>query len=249
MVLALVLALTSHLNYSNYRKTLGELNLTRHMVLAKDVRQAVVAGLNIGLRPSENETLLPLMRDIVRKHGSVTYIAIVDEMGGVISAGKYQAAHLINSKELINTTRIDEYWQSGDRGAAQVGVVFLNSFDVKIGAVVIGYDMAEVQSSINSMLLKLVNDTLVVLVLMALITLASVYYLTRRFTRDLETVGKNIAETLNPEPPAPLPRDVFGGGIADEINEFALLTQHIAVKLHQLETEAGVNAGKPEGTA
>lgn len=245
LVLALVLALTSHLNFSNYRKTLGELNLTRHTVLAKEVRQAVVAGLNIGLRPGENENLLPLMQEIARRYSSVSYVAVVDDLGGVMSAGKYPAAASAHWKEMITTTSVDQFWQSGNRKTAQVGVVFTNSFDVKSGAVIIGYDMAGVDSSIAAMLWKLVKDTVMVLTLMALITLVGVYCLTRRFTRDLALVAGNIAETLNPDPPQPLQRDVFGGGIADDINEFSVLAQQVAVKLSHLEAEASLHFDQP----
>lgn len=249
LVIASVLALTSFLNYSNYRKTLVELNLTRHLVLVKDLRQAVESGLNIGLRPAENETLLPLLRQVAHRHGGISYIVLLDDMGGILGVGKYPMLAATNWKELLLATPVDQYWQSGDRGAAQLGVVFANSFNVKIGAVVIGYDMAGLELASNAMLWKLIQDTVMVLILMASITLVAVYYLTRQFTRDLKMVGDNIAATLDPELPAPLARDVFGSGVAEEINQFSLLMHHVGVKLSQLEAGvalAGPDAGKLE---
>lgn len=238
-VIALVLVLTSYLNYSNYRKTIVELNLTRNLVLAKDVRQTIESGLNIGLRPVENENLLPAIRAIARSHPGIRYVAVINEQGGVIGEGALPARAGAEWKTLVDNTAVDAYWNSGDNVTAQVGLVFVNGFDIKIGAVVIGYDMTAVESSAAAMFWKLVVDTFIVLTLMSIITLVAVYFLTRRFTRDLKLVGAHISGALDAEQPAPLKDDVLEHDVSAGINDFSALSHELGCKLSGLEQQAG----------
>lgn len=239
LVIALVLVLTSYLNYSNYRKNIVELNLARNLVLAKDVRQTIESGLNIGLRPGENENLLPSIRAIVGSHPEIRYVAVINEQGGVIGEGTLPAPAAGAWKTLLENTSVDTYWNTGDNVTAQVGLVFVNGFNIKIGAVVIGYDMTLVEASVAAMFWKLAADTLMVLALMAIITLVAVYFLTRRFTRDLKLVGAKISGALDAELPLPLSDDVLEHDVSAGINDFSALSHELGSRLSRLEAQSG----------
>src|ERR1700739_2918511 len=79
LVMSVVLLLISFLNYSNYRKTYLELNLTRYLVMAKDLRQTVESGLNIGRRPSENLQLLPMMQAMENRRDGIRYVGVITD--------------------------------------------------------------------------------------------------------------------------------------------------------------------------
>jgi hypothetical protein len=56
-IIALAIGLISFLNYSNYERTYRQLNVSRITVVARDLRQAIEAGLNVGLAPRSNTQL------------------------------------------------------------------------------------------------------------------------------------------------------------------------------------------------
>ena len=51
LIIALAIGFVSFLNFYNYGKTYRELNVARLAVMARDVRQAIESGLNVGLAP------------------------------------------------------------------------------------------------------------------------------------------------------------------------------------------------------
>ena len=57
LIIALAIGLISFLNYYNYEKTYSQLNVSRITVVARDLRQAIETGLNVGLAPRNNTQL------------------------------------------------------------------------------------------------------------------------------------------------------------------------------------------------
>ena len=57
LIVALAVGLISFLNYYNYEKTYRQLNVSRITVVARDLRQTIEAGLNVGLAPRSNTQL------------------------------------------------------------------------------------------------------------------------------------------------------------------------------------------------
>src|SRR3981189_2291925 len=57
LIIALAIGLISFLNYYNYEKTYRQLNVSRITVVARDLRQATGAGLNVGTSPRNNPQL------------------------------------------------------------------------------------------------------------------------------------------------------------------------------------------------
>ena len=66
LIIALAVGLISFLNYYNFEKTYRQLNVSRITVVARELRQAIEAGLNVGLAPRNNTQLgkdLAIARD------------------------------------------------------------------------------------------------------------------------------------------------------------------------------------------
>ena len=79
LIIALAIGFISFLNYYNYRKTYQELNVARIMVVARDLRQAIKSGLNVGLGPRSN-TQLATALTIAKDHtDGVRFAVVIDE--------------------------------------------------------------------------------------------------------------------------------------------------------------------------
>ncbi len=235
LVLALVLILISFLNYSNYRKTYLELNLTRYLVLAKDVRQTIETGLNVGLPPLENARLLPAIQELARRHGGIRYIAILDDSGAVLGAQRVPAATLAQWRARLQATAATDYWQAQDAATYQLGMPFLNNFNLKAGAIIVAYDKGPITAATDAMLRALGTDVLLVLLVLAALTLAGSYALTRTISAELVTVGQGIDAALGEAAPCAVDEHILGGGVADDINAFAHLSHEVAGQLAALE--------------
>src|SRR3977135_3600764 len=79
MIIALAIGFISFLNYYNYRKTYQQLNVARVMVVARDLRQAIESGLNVGLAPRSN-TQLATSLTIAKDHtDGVRFAVVIDQ--------------------------------------------------------------------------------------------------------------------------------------------------------------------------
>lgn len=245
VVIALVLVLISYLNYSNYRKAYLELNLTRYLIVAKDVRQTVLGGLNVGLEPAQNTRLLPAIHEEVRNASGITFIGVIDEAGEVTGAGKL-SARAARWRASLASTAPDAYWQTSDADTIEVGLPFMNNFHIKAGAVVIGYDRRAIENAASDMLRKLVFDVLLTMVFVAALSFAGVWLATRKLAGALASV----AATLDPAAPGgarvAVDGDLLGAGAAGEINDFADLSRTLVADIAGLEREVAAAARKED---
>ncbi|MGW8389999.1 hypothetical protein [Pseudoduganella sp. HUAS MS19] len=236
MVIALVLVLISYLNYSNYRKAFLEQNLTRNLIVAKDVRQTVLGGLNIGLEPGANMRLLPAIRDAARDGSGIRYIGVLDDAGAVIGDGDIIGRAAQWRKRLAGTAA-DAYWQASDADSMEVGIPFENNFHIKSGAVVIGYDRLAIEAAASDMRRKLVVNVAITLLCVVLLTFGGVYLATRKLASALAGAATAIDAATAHGKPAPLAGDVLGAEAAQEINEFTELSQRVVGGIAVLEHE------------
>ena len=244
LVIALVLLLISYLNYSNYRKAYLDLNLTRYMIVAKDVRQSVLGGLNVGLAPAENARLLPSIREQARRESGIHFIGVIDESGAVIGAGRISPAAAARWRASLAATAPDAYWQTSDADTIEIGIPFMNNFNIKAGAVVIGYDKRAIESAASDMLGKLGLDLVLTLACVAALTLAGVHLVTRKFCRALASVAATIGSALGQGTPLRAQGDFLGAGVADEINDFTALSHSLVSDIAALERDvAAARAG------
>lgn len=237
LVIAFVLAIISFLNYSNYRKTYLDSSLSRHLVLAKELRQVIEAGLNIGIKPSENLNLLPAIKELIRSHAGIHYIYIIDENGGVIGEGNAPAGNDLFYSNKIKETQESKYWQEMTSDTIQLGIVFLNNFNIKTGAVMIGYDRLVIESAAHQMRNKLVLDMLLTFALLAVLTYGGVFTLTRKFANELAQVSGVIDSAIGAEKPLKIEGHVLSGSVAQDINDFTALGHQLAQKMTELERE------------
>ncbi|KQW89119.1 hypothetical protein ASC94_21920 [Massilia sp. Root418] len=247
LVFAVMLALQVFLNYSNYRKTYLNLNLSRHLVLAKDVRQTVEAGLNLGLRPTANVQLMAVLERIGLRQTGISYVAIADDAGEVVGSGALPALSPAAWRALAGKATADAYWQDADDATLQLGMPFANSFGGKAGVIVIGYARAPVEQAIAAMRTKLALDYLAVVALAALCVSGAVLLMTRSFAAQLERLAGAIAGALAPAP-VPVPAsaqtaDGAGGDMADDVAQFIAVSREAAQALAQAQHQTQQQPG------
>lgn len=247
LVIAFVLSLISFLNYSNYRKNYLELNLTRYLIMGKDLRQTIESGLNIGIFPAENLNLRPTMKELAQRQMDTRYIGILDESGIVIQEGNFPANIPAHWQTLLERTAADAYWQDSDASHFEIGMPFSNNFNLKTGAVVIGYDRGAIEAATSNMRRKIILNLLQTLLLCAVVIFGGCWLLTRKLASNLSIIDQALKLSLQAPQPVQVSEALLGSAMAQDINAFTAISHQVAQELNQLEADALASAkgGRP----
>jgi hypothetical protein len=239
LVVSAVLIVISFLNYSNYRKTFLQLNLSRYLVVANDLRQTVEAGLNIGLEPDANARLLPAMQELTKQQAGTRFIAVLQSNGAVINEGAVAPDAVPDWQHRMHTA--DSYWQANRGDNVELGMIIRNNFNLKVGAVVIGYDRLAIEDAMAAMRRKLLVDTVQILAAASVLILLGVNLITRKLGGQLESISRVVDRVLTEPDPPLLPEDALDQKLADDVNMFANLS-------HRALRTFGDERAHPPGT-
>jgi hypothetical protein len=219
LIIALAIGFISFLNYYNYRKTYQQLNVARIMVVARDLRQAIESGLNVGLAPRSN-TQLAAALTIAKDHtDGVRFAVVTDEAAKrLVEAGEAAARQdwrrrLERAGEVVS-------WQGEDDDTYQIGLPFRNSFGVIVGAVVLGYDKAAIDRATAAMEVALFVDWIWAAGLLTALTFLGIWWLTHGLESELSEAEEALAHALSDRPVGDLRLPLLGEEIARGIPEF-----------------------------
>src|SRR5258705_1278393 len=135
LIIALAIGLISFLNYYNYEKTYKQLNVSRIIVVARDLRQAIETGLNVGLAP-RNNTQLGNDLAIARDHTEgLRFAVVIDESANRLVEVGETAAEQDWARRLAGIGD-EAYWLAERPRTYQIGMPYRNSFGVTGGAIV-----------------------------------------------------------------------------------------------------------------
>jgi hypothetical protein len=219
LIIALAIGFISFLNYYNYRKTYQQLNVARIMVVARDLRQAIESGLNVGLAPRSN-TQLATSLAVAKDHtDGVRFAVVIDEAAKrLVGAGDAAA----NQEWLRRLQRVGEElsWLGEDDDTYQVGLPYRNSFGVSVGAVVLGYDKIASDRATAAMAFTLFVDWVGAVLLLTTLTVLGTWRLTRELESELTQAEAALAHTVSDEPVGDLRLPVLGEEIARGIPGF-----------------------------
>jgi sensor histidine kinase regulating citrate/malate metabolism len=222
LVISAVLIIVSFLNYSNYRKNFLQLNLSRYLVVANDLRQTVEAGLDVGLDPAANGRLLPTMQELSKQQSGTRYIAILHSHGDIIRQGDIPP-NVAGDWE-ARMRNVETYWQANRPDSLEIVMPIRNNFNLKIAAVVIGYDRVAIEDAMAAMRRKLILETLQVLVAAVLVIIVGVKIITRQLGADMASIGQVIDRVLTDADPPLLPENDMDPTLVEDINMFANLS-------------------------
>ncbi len=229
LVIALVLTLISFLNYSNYRKNFYEQNSARYLVLAHDLRQSIEAGLNLGLAPSANTRLHAMMQEAMRQQEGARFIAVIDDSGALLAEGEVDKNALPQWRARLQQS--DSHWQQAHPDYLELGMPFVNSFNLKSGAVLIACQRAPIEQAMADMRRRLLLDALQALALAAICTLAGVYWLMRPLQQQLQQLRGVIDGVLHaPEPPL-VPAQLLDAQAEQDLQQFSNVAHRVLQQL------------------
>ena len=184
LIIALAVGLISFLNYYNYEKTYRQLNVSRITVVARELRQAIESGLNVGLAPRNNTQLEKALATAQERTEGLRFAVVIDEQANrTVEVG-------VAAPEQDWLRRIQDIgdglsWIGEGRDTYQVGLPFRNSFGVMVGAVILGYDKAAIDRATAAMRLTLFVDWLVAAAAVGFLTLLGVRMVTRSLESEL----------------------------------------------------------------
>jgi hypothetical protein len=237
LIIALAIGFISFLNYYNYGKTYRELNVARIMVVARDLRQAIESGLNVGLAPRSNTQLatsLALAKDHIE---GVRFAVVIDEAAKrLVGVGDAAA----NQDWLQQLRHLGEElsWLGKDDHTYQVGLPYRNSFGVIVGAVVLGYDKAVIDRATATMAFTLFVDWVGAVLLLTTLTVLGIWRLTRELESELTQAEDTMAHALSDEPVGNLHLPVLGEEIARGIPGFIERSRATAAALDRSLSKA-----------
>jgi hypothetical protein len=192
LIISLAIGLISFLNLYVYRKTYKDLNIARLSVVARDLRETVEVGLNLGLSPQNNTELGVLVTSVTGKTEGLRFLVIIDENGrplsevGSIASGRDWAKRLDGNP-----------WSDEDNESYHVGLPFRNSFGVVVGAVIIGYDKSSLELAVTAMRNSLAIDWIYAVTAVFAIMLFGVWFLTLELQLDIDKSEEILNHTFD----------------------------------------------------
>src|SRR5262245_8820160 len=199
LIIALAVGFISFLNYYNYRKTYEQLNVARIMVVARDLRQTIESGLNVGLAPRSNTQLAASLSIAKERTDGVRFVVVIDEAAKrLVEAGEVPPNH--DWLRQLQRVSEDLFRLGEDADTYQVGLPYRNSFGVIAGAVVLGYDKAAIDRATAAMGLTLLVDWIRAVALLTALTVLGIWWLTHGLESELTQAERALAHALSDEP-------------------------------------------------
>ena len=219
LIIALAIGLISFLNYYNYEKTYKQLNVSRITVVARDLRQGIETGLNVGLAP-RNNTQLGKDLELARQHTEgLRFAVVIDENANrLVEVGEPAAEQ--DWQRRLSSIGSQASWLGEGTHTYQVGMPYRNSFGVIIGAVVLGYDKAAIDQATSAMRLALLADWATAVAVLSLAALLGVWWVTHRLEQELTEADAALGRTLADDAPPTLELPVLGEAVENGIPEF-----------------------------
>lgn len=219
LMIALAIGFVSFLNYYNYGKTYRELNVARVAVVARDLRQAIESGLNVGLPPRSNTQLASSLAVAKEHTNGLRFAVVIDEAAKKLVEVGEAAANQDWLRRLRDVGK-ELSWLGEDDDTYQVGLPYRNSYGVTVGAVVLGYDKGAIDRATAAMGLSLLADWVQAVVLLTALTVLGIWRLTRGLESELMQAEEALTHALSDEPVPDLRLPVLGEEIARGIPEF-----------------------------
>lgn len=240
LVIVITVGLISFLNYSNYHKNHHEFTQSRYLVLANDIKQTIEYSLNLGLPLGQLEQAQRLLDEIKLRMPSILFIRVFNDQRTIAFATE---PALIGQSiaptwfDIIDRTGKDAHWHGEDDAAYLVAVPLVNNFDVKVGAVVVGYSRAKFDAQSTFMGQRLMMDTLGVTVVTLLLMLVGIRLIMREIEPGMAQVEQSLDRFLD-DPNAPLPAVTAAGSTLEhDITEFEQASRQALIAIETVATD------------
>jgi hypothetical protein len=207
-------------------------------VVARDLRQTIEAGLNVGLAPRNNTQLKAALELAKETTPGLLFAAVISDKTRehLVEVGELDPVQDWGTK--LSLVGDSPFWLGEDASSYQVGVAFRNNFSVVAGGVVVGYDKRAIDQAMVAMQSAMFFDWLRASALFAALALFGVWWLTRRLDLELKLAEAALNKTFDAEAIAPLRTPLLGPDIENGIPAFIEQSRAAAAALGPAMPEA-----------
>lgn len=213
LVIAAGLILASFLDYANFRRAYDDLMTSRVLVPVQDARHMIEYGMDLGLDPGSLTTLEVLLRETLDHEPDLAAILVEGRNGRLQLEVSRPATPL--PADLRSVERVPgpdgRYWSAVDAPYYLIGMPLVSSFGQSAGNVILVFDRAALQRPLEEMAERLSATLGQVLLLVALVTIAGLWWLLRPFRREMAAAERLAAGA------APGQVDVAGRPLLEDV--------------------------------
>lgn len=232
---------TNFLNYYKYQSTLRELVESRFIVVGLDIKHSIEGSVNLGIPLSQTENTQEILNRVKAADEqilSVEVFAISGADGNRLfgtdaeGIGKKVPESWVNGAE----SKDSNTWQFDEPEAFGVGIALINSFNKRIGGIVVRYSRAYQQTKIEAMFQSLARTVLAFI---------GVYVFFRPISTTFSRMTASLSSLLSNEEP------VFNAANAETPEEkhyaaFQEKTHKVLAVLREAEEQGLTDAKETE---
>jgi len=187
LILAFALLLNTFLNFSNFEKNYNSIIYSRFFVIAKDLQNTAEYGLNLGLSLPELENIQEIINGVVKEQKDIVFIRLFNDRGTVIfdtdQSGRNRSVPNGWIEKLADMDT-ESMSKSAYKNAQVVLLPLMNTFNIKAGALALGFSKSHITIPVKEMLLYLFRYFVILAAVFAAITLAGVSFFSKNVVRD-----------------------------------------------------------------
>ena len=186
-ILAFALLLNMFLSFSNFEKNYTNIIYSRFFVIAKDLQNTAEYGLNLGLSLPELVNIQEVINDVVREQRDIVFIRLFNDRGKVIFDTDREGidGSVPNEwTEKLAGMDSESMSKSVYDDARVVLLPLMNTFNIKTGALALGFSKSHIAIPVKEMLIYLFRYFAMLSAIFAAITLAGVSLFSRNVVRD-----------------------------------------------------------------
>lgn len=195
-ILVFAIVLSTLLNFFNFEKNYEGMVRSRYAVLLKDLGHTVDYGLGLGLSLTAMNNIPELIGQAQASDPQIRFIKVFDNQGQILydTQGDQLGAQVPERWQAAAASGAD--WQLDEPGEMLIGLQLRNSFNQLEGAMVLGFDKAEMQGTISGVLMKLARDSAFVLAVFAALSILLVLWITRGLIRSMNGMRRSLEQVL-----------------------------------------------------
>lgn len=190
-ILTFALLLNMFLSFSNFEKNYTNIIYSRFFVIAKDLQNTAEYGLNLGLSLPELVNIQEVINDVVREQRDIVFIRLFNDRGKVIfdtDRGGKDGSVPNEWTEKLAGMDSESMSKSVYDDARVVLLPLMNTFNIKAGALALGFSKSHIAVPVKEMLIYLFRYFVMLSAIFAAITLAGVSLFSRNVVRDFSTM-------------------------------------------------------------
>jgi hypothetical protein len=216
LIICFSLVLNIFLNFFNFDKSYSTLIRSRFMVSAKEMKNTVEYGLNLGLTLRQLKNLQDIMDNMIKEDPDITGLLIFDDTGKIIfnvqerkeSKDRKLSTNKI-AKEIGSMVPPDWLYAIGQgkrteasfKGRVEHSFILpiTNNFDIIVGGLVLSYSGVQIDRTILEVLFFLWKIFLGALVIFTLVTIFFINNIFSDIVRSLKSMS-NLLSGLMDDP-------------------------------------------------